>query len=397
MLSYDAFIKKHAKRYAGLSESDRRCRYDDYKKSNGPAKSKPAQARQARARGGGNGPTETRWVPRLSNCAVDYGRVLVDPFNGPDHPNLPCIPDFISLPSHKFKTTMRIPFNSGTASTAWVAINPFSVANDIPLGQATNSSYTGTSYDLSQPFGNYVQIFPNSPFNNASLIGPRQPEFRLVACGLRVRYTGALLNQGGTLLLFRNPGNEVINSPSSFSDLSAYDVAGVGTATSRWRGVNYRPDTQTQLSYQPSAFFSAGNRMIIYVQGVAPAQPYLAEIVQYWECLTYIRETTASHADPVGMGAILASLPAKPPLTEPAEEVRGVMIKAGRVVAQQTSTIVPMLKDIGAGAMGLLGSFLGGPAGGVIGKGLGTLMMSGQPARLALEQRGNSLTVEEVE
>jgi hypothetical protein len=390
VLSLKAWRGKHAVKLSGLKESEIKQRYRQYVLSKNNRIYNRGVVKEDRI----------TMAPKISKCAVDYLKALVDPFGPFDQ--LPCIPDVLTLPSYKFKTLTRAPIATGVDSCGYIAMNTFAIASDQNIAQGTTSNFTGTAYDTGQVPANYSLLTSNSPFTIATA-NPgtnTRPFFRLVGAGVRVRYTGPLIAQGGTFTLYRAPGNNQIPTPTTQATMQLNDRTARVPVTNDWSYVTYQPTDNDSLSYRQYGQLPAGHNILIFINGTGQGLPFDVELVQYWECQsTSIGQTTHSHSDPVGMGAVLASLPARGSGNKPSTDVVPTLAKAGQEIMRSTSTIVPLLKDAGAAFSGLVGGFLGGPVGGAAGSALGKLLMSGPSAREIISMPlalGNGPTVEDV-
>lgn len=292
---------------------------------------------------------------RLSDCADKYLEALTNPFNNISP--LPCIPDTLVLPSMKFKVQQRGTFAAGVSGTGFVA-----TAIERTIFADLNSVYsTTTAYNGGQNIvvgSTLIEVIPTasvqSTFTSTSpTVTDGATQFRLVGGGLRVTYSGPNLQMGGNMTIYKSPGQYLVGSVP-IALLNSQQTSAYLSVDHRDHAVCYAPDSTIQVSYENVAQFTSripsnSFNMIICVSGAPPTVTFLWEMVAYWEVVgTQAVQPTRSHADPVGMGAVISSLPTKIAKSPP------------KAVHQQTFS--ETLKTIASTASGVL-SILPGPVG----------------------------------
>lgn len=226
--------------------------------------------------------------------------------------DLPCIPDVIDIPSYKFATVYRGAFAVGSSNIGWMAVAPKTLGNDSRYIAITNSAYAGTTFTPSStlPTGASGLTDTKYPWASAS---PRS--CRVVACALRVRYTGTELNRGGSIIAV--PNNTRANyDAATYAMLSNLPTASISPVTRGWTSILWNSAIYTDYQYQGNGGenLSTGAEyagLICMVTGTA-GNTFEFEVIRYIEAtdngagsspLT-VPSTTMSHSDPVGLGVV---------------------------------------------------------------------------------------------
>jgi hypothetical protein len=279
----------------------------------------------------------------ISPCTSYYVKALTNPFG--KFKELPCIPDVISLPSYKFMARTRGSFVIGLLGTGFVGVKPFTPYNDLPTTETTTGAYNSGFY-IPFPQPGVVQGNNNSPFLS---IPPTAPplEFRLVGCGVRAAYQGSEFQRSGLVVLHREPGNGAIPAGSNSVNLLENYTTSQAPAIRAYESVNYRPDTPNQLGYTVPNLGQA-TTLLIFVEGGTPGTVWNYEVIQFFEMIGNRQNMTASHADPVGMGAALAALPASNPTIAPELQEKRTLMETGKNIMNASSNVISILDGIGS-------------------------------------------------
>jgi hypothetical protein len=346
MLTLRQFKQKHALKFANLTKQEIASRYADYLgTSNQPVRKTAKLNKRGQITREMQVHSSMGAKAFLSPCASWYAKALTNP-NG-KFDELPCIPDVISLPSYKYQTQVRGSFQIGTAGSGFVAVKPFVPVNDIGNVEFSTGTYATTGY---QPFPTpgILSAGNDSPFTTADLAGC---EVRLVGCGVEVEYQGAEFNRGGLVVLHRQPGNTAITAGINAAGLLLYRTTSQAPALrTKELGVNYRPDTPSQLGYIPFNVPVQASTLMVYVEGAVPGMTWWFNVTSFWELIGNRQNPTPSHADPPGHGAVLGALPVKPPVQSPDVVYRAVVERAGQNLLMSTSTILPdLVRGVGTG------------------------------------------------
>jgi hypothetical protein len=274
----------------------------------------------------------------LSQCAKNYLHALINPYVAPKE--LPCVPDFIALPSYKLQTVIRGTMTVGVDGVGFVVYNPFTAvnSNNTIITSSTNYPllYTGPTYAL-----NYYNVLvtsgtlPTGVFgagSNSPLSDTAPPlnlaSVRLVGGAVRIRYSGTEFYRGGTVVSYR--AQDAVNIPdgATTANLLISPLCIQESASRRWHSVNWIPSRATDLAYQPFAFYdpnqSSPQSYVLLIMVNSPgsttaSQTFDFEAVSYYEVIGNNLQLTPSHNDPVGYGAVQTAV-ATPRISEQTPE-----------------------------------------------------------------------------
>lgn len=265
----------------------------------------------------------------LSSCARLYLHALTNPFVPLSTAEMPCIPDLVTLPSHKIYTLARGTMTIGTDGLGFVLVDPFTMISNTAASIGAITSYpvlytTGTYANNSinwHPIGGVLPAgllgaLPNSPYTAAT--APLSTgQVRLVGCGLRVRYSGNELYRGGTVTLYRSQGNLNVTNTATIPTLLQSPLSAMAPVNRGWHSVTYLPDESTELEYHGYGQYwdvtqgaaASHHSLLIAVQtplvpNANVQQTFDFEVAAYFELIGSNLSLTSSHADPVGIGAI---------------------------------------------------------------------------------------------
>jgi len=321
---------------------------------------------------------------RISQCADIYMQAIADPFR--DTCRNACIPDSITLPSAKYTFSSRGIFNCGTLGFGFVGVNPWSL---VKIGGNTNA--TGTSFPVVSTTSLYATASApafvtaataNVSFAASTSVIPQVAlqqgaNFRLVGCGLRVRYIGPELTRAGRVVLFRPRDNTPYGVSYSISSVLEDIFYHTSPMTREWKAISYLPSRTEDISYgsyidptviPPSGIPNTDYRILwAFIDGAQPSSALEFEVIAHFEVVGRLAgqtlQVTRSHSDPVGFGAIMSSLPSsfKENASRLYDYVKGGAQKA---LAYATSGVISYAgRAIGTA----LGTAIGGPVGGMIG------------------------------
>lgn len=300
------------------SQSNARAATDPYKRRYANASKKrtaayraPAKARKSttpRASYARKSAMSKRLQVTIPECSIHYIDAIFDPFDTPCGVCIPC--DLFPLPSQKVKTTFRGVGNLGTTGYGFVVVNPATV-NDIAGVITTTSTSVGGATTALNAFTNTGNgLFTQLPYTAANLVG-NTLQTRVVAVGMRVRYSGTEMGRSGLYVACEEQDLGTLNT-STYNQIkdipNAYTTRPAGDGT--WDSVvcYSGPITPGTLEFVKSAnpLATAGvYPFAIVMQGVA-GDPFEIEIVEHIEYIgTMVQGKTMSHADPTTYGKIL--------------------------------------------------------------------------------------------
>jgi hypothetical protein len=353
-------------------------------------------------------------LAHISECSVKYAHALAQPYDSKAVGA--CIPDLITLPTQKLMTRANGFMSVGTVGFGFIAVNPWlMVAN----GNSTNASgsnapivYSNATYaSTATPAFPFTNVWgagvntaaSNSPYTPLQFVGaPPQVGFtyRLVGCGVRIRYTGTELNRGGRVTIYRTQSNLpvpttfVMNANAALA-LNTYHTAAV---LRDWHSISYFPSRQEDLSFSqfvdPTTPPNVDRRiMFIFIDGAQPGNSFEFEVISHFELqadLVMLPNKTPSHADPVGMGAVLSSVPS---VVKPSSRdlVMQILAKVSGVVHEMVTQLIPagpaIIRALGATSVQGSNRLLHVNTGGLIER----------PSAMPTNLLPNTVSVEEIE
>lgn len=207
-----------------------------------------------------------------------------------------------SLKQHCFaKGSMTI----GIAGWGFVVVSPgLMTFSDAASVFYTTSAFTSTFVTT---VGTGVAPASSNSMFTQSDVGPAPAAaFRVVSCGLRVRYNGPQLQMGGTSHLLQQPRHESVQGFTA-STIDAYKQSIRDVVDRRWDNVLYCP-VQLGFADVPTYPPYSNYFMCVLVQGT-PGNTFDWEVYQNCELAgPNIRGQTAVVNDPVGYGAATAAM-----------------------------------------------------------------------------------------
>jgi len=167
---------------------------------------------------------------RLGECATKYALAIVDPWS--EAAMGACVPIAAGL-TQKVTSFLRGSSFVGTAGYAFLSLSPC-LANDIPSMYVTDNTFTQTSMSILTA-ANTTDVGVNRvfvgglPYSSAQFIGDRQNPAvggRIVSVGLKVWYTGTVLEQAGVTYCLRDPAHASVQAALSGFPVSINDWGG---------------------------------------------------------------------------------------------------------------------------------------------------------------------------
>lgn len=288
---------------------------------------------------------------QLPECTRNYAKALADPFSLSQEV---CIPDTHSVPSRKAKFVIRGTGATQANNLGWVFANPFHVANNsLEFLAGVDTAFTGTiAASDGTGVGTAIIMYRNQTTPNGVQDTPlvRAPyaitdydtgpegnpqsttigaQARVVGAGLRVRYTGTRLNEGGTILIAKRQDGESFDN-FTFTSISSIMNTQVRPLGSSWHQVSYTPVQPEDYDYCRNGVFGSDeaittinqaavlkatrHHMGFVLKSAAASQPFEWEYVVHVEFLgKIIDNVTRSHSDIVGLSAIRNAMMSQPP------------------------------------------------------------------------------------
>jgi len=270
-------------------------------------------------------------------------RALVDPWDLEDEA---CIPDTISLPSFKFSPICRGTFQVGTQGVGFATIDPWLLAYGTqPCVRATTATYAASTFNPALP--DIQSFFGNSVFTH---VGDTR-DYRVVGCGIRIRYAGNELNRGGRIISYRQPNNG--NIPGSALDVFLNNLETVTVPVDReWHSSVFKPARAQDISYQNSSVvLTPEYSQLLLITGATPGTTFEFDAICFFEVVgANLPTLTHSHSDPVGMSVVSTALSTHQPTTTPSDDLSSV-ISSISSIAETALSFVPGIVNTGARAL----------------------------------------------
>jgi hypothetical protein len=239
----------------------------------------------------------------------------------------------------------------GTAGVGFVAVNPYAVANGVPGnllygGIRTDSTYAGNTYNGVIGTAGTVALGNDSPYLSTD-IGIKGIQYRPVGCGVRIRYTGIEFNRAGRCIAYRQAMNQDAPNGSNGDTLLLNREATISPSDRKYHYVTFRPAVPNDVNY--NTFTSSANfSMLLYVDGAVAATSFEYDIIWWFEITgSKLPNLTRSHADPIGMAAVTATLPLHQPSATPEVEHRNFLQEVVNTAQTAFSFLSPIVNSIG--------------------------------------------------
>lgn len=239
---------------------------------------------------------------QISAHCSDYCHALCNPFDAKPAG----LPTFPSLPTLKQKVFAIGTAYTGSAGVGFVAARPEAAAvNDVTNVWYSTAAYGGTTIDTVAAGVNTANS--NAMFTAAE-ISDDLTTYRIVGCGLRVRYGGTELNRGGFKVCLVDPTHRTLAGRDEASFNSELQTKRVGITRS-WTTLVYRPVAVNDVNFRASSPTSDNPYMAALIISPDNAINELFE----WECFTIVeyqganaRGQTHTDPDPIGYAAVSA-------------------------------------------------------------------------------------------
>jgi hypothetical protein len=238
----------------------------------------------------------------LSPCVVNYLAAIGDPFTVPTSP--PCIPIPPCLPSMKLTTWCKGSFSTSTTTfVGFIFVDPkLGVVRSNAFGYASTGASASSAFSTGAGID---PIYTNSPYDAVDFnsTDDDKAEYRLVASGLRIKYTGTELNRGGTIVGIVHPNRKDILGMTNSGVLSYAGQDPFSNDSSRpWYSLCWSPEDHDDFDYAGEPL-TDGNRCMGFMVNAPSATSLLFsyEFFGHYELVgSNIANKTVMAGDPVG-------------------------------------------------------------------------------------------------
>lgn len=277
-----------------------------------------------------------RMITRLGSCSSEYALSLENPFaTGP----VGCIPSYPTIKSQRTKLWNRGSFDTGSDGYGFIVMNPWAVSSDANTTSAgiadgfvqySTPTYTGAGVITLNvvgtpvaPSGSVVSAQPNSPFTRTQFgTTSALVQYRIVSAGLRIKFSGTALNQGGIVYGLHQPNHETLlnytrDTMMSFDEGGKFVITGQNSENpDKWFTVLYKPVDPFDCEFafnptNPGTVTAATSFPMGFIVKTAAtgSQPFEYEAFANVEFTgAPARAKSLSYADPVGFAAVQTAL-----------------------------------------------------------------------------------------
>lgn len=293
-------------------------------------------------------------IPGLSPVASSYLRARYNPFL--DINPRPCVPDIISIPTEKRKLSIRAKCYTGSDGIGYVIVDPqmaisaadateintnwcapcwYSPKNNTmaSIPKVVDYILTGTAPPATEAEAAYFDNgITGAQLRSAQSKVFKNYDWRVVGCGLRIKYIGTAESRKGTYVLYQSEQNTGYNldtvGATEGQILNSNHLSTQTSITESEQCVLWHPRKPTDLGFQinrvPTLVGGAGGFEPYFAEGVAsigvfifgPAnQEFLFEVDGYYEFTgSEFKMKTKSDCDILGMSIVQSLTPSETPM-----------------------------------------------------------------------------------
>lgn len=216
--------------------------------------------------------------PHLDRCDKLFIQARTDPFANFGSP--PCNPIMNPANSIKFRVFQYMQGFSGTTGNAFAVCTPYAVVNGSRAFACSDTAYASPfAWDTSGGIGSNIAVINDSPVTNVS------GRYKIVGCGVKVGYTGPLLQSSGTVY----PFSTVSNFPQVQQDFFAMvgnqnakrETFSPGKEYVEYFTTKNGEDDDWRSNYNDISGF--GGVVGICMQGMSPGTTFVAQFALWYE------------------------------------------------------------------------------------------------------------------
>jgi len=290
----------------------------------------------------------------MHECALMYSSALLDPENTSEGA---CVPYGFPTPSMKQKVFTRGTFQLGTTGQGFITYSP-NTTNDGTAITASTSTSVGTAATALSAFTNsQTASLSKLMFAVADVVTNKTVAARIVAGGIKIRYSGTEANRNGTMTALEEP-----NHNSTLALTGAQIRSFINSFVERpdplgsFYSVNYSgPVTALETQFQNSSA-PLGLPISIFIDGLA-GDKYEYEVYQHVEYVGQnVPGVSASHADPIAYAKIIDATKAVT-VSEPLSD-KNAPSTFKRILESVGTTVKSVLKSHGPDVIGMISNAL---------------------------------------
>jgi hypothetical protein len=219
----------------------------------------------------------------LDACLVKFSIAMINPFD--ELAKGACLPSFPAFPSQKMRTFVRITSKIGLQGVGYVLARGSASNNSSCCSYTDGAFNNSTAADFLSLGTGIVIVSSNSNFATADF-GTDGVQQRLVALGLRVRYTGTELNRSGRISMCEHPNHDTWVG-TVMDDFRLYDNATSADFDRSWHTCTYQPISAAEFAYGDGNYppVSDQNHFIVIQFSGVDGEGYEFEMVQHHELI----------------------------------------------------------------------------------------------------------------
>jgi len=206
--------------------------------------------------------------------------------------------------------------STGTAGIGYIYCDPrVAAVNDLNSIFFSSALYTGNNFQPNLTLAGVNQTRTNSAYLSTQFTTGGSFAYRVVSCGIRVRWRGTELNRGGQLVCLQNPNHQPLTGFVTTNMDSFQQSVRLPIEDKKWTNVLFRPVDSEDLNFRktfPDTVLCLDADS--YYMGIMIEAPsggtggqFEFEVYANHEFTGYsIRGQTPSHVDPNGFSAVHA-------------------------------------------------------------------------------------------
>lgn len=285
-----------------------------------------------------------RLVETVPDCTTHYTSARLYPFQTVAGA---CLPQSeFTFPSAKTKVTAAGTMSCGTSGVGYIVFAPKWGNDSGPIVTTTSLSVGTLSTAISAFTALQTVNFPELPYAAASFGNDLQG--RYLASGIRIAYTGKLMDQNGSAHAYCDPDHSSIsgNTPAQIMNLSSTKrrvVTGNVGHGDNWiiQCLDNGPVLPSETAFTGAAQVWANPYMVLIVFGTA-GDNYYFEVDMHLEMIgRVLSNETPSHTDPINFpivdGAIKEAFETGPPQIE---DSKSILTRIGEGISSMVPKIM---------------------------------------------------------
>lgn len=218
--------------------------------------------------------------PHLDQCDKEFIKARTDPFANFGKP--PCNPIMNPASSIKFRIFQYMQGFAGLSGAGFAVCTPYAVGNGSRAFAVSDNNWqhANLAWDTTGATpGVNVAVINDSPVVNLS------GQYKIVGCGVKVSYTGSLLQSAGTIYCYSTPSNQALTT----QDITAMignqnckrETFSPGKEYIEYFTTKNKGDDDWRQEYLSLTEFGAVVSLVML--GMTPGTPFVAQFALWYE------------------------------------------------------------------------------------------------------------------